>query len=376
VRRTTKRSQPVLGSRYEATVFCGAAGGALLESPHPVTTPATTKIDTTLAPNRQNGLISLSLRLASEPKPPAKYLPSMKVSPLNRSAPQAPEESQKPRAPRRAASAQAPDEEARQPAPENPPATKRHSSWKRSLQRPASDDGDEPGDDEPEEEVAPREVVGGRVTAIESQKRTRKYLGTRVNVFLDDAFGFAIDAELARAQVLRIGRELSREQVEELLRLDGEARALAKALNFIGFRPRSTREVRDRLKRDGCGEDVIERVVQRLQKMKALGDAEFAQAWVESRTVSKPRGPRALQQELRQKGVGREEIDVAVSASMPDAQSEVEVAVAALQTKTRTWERLEGRDREQKMLGFLQRRGFGFSSARSAIKQFDEEDEN
>lgn len=209
----------------------------------------------------------------------------------------------------------------------------------------------------------------GTITKLQAQGKLRRHLGLRINVFVDEKFSFAIDRELALNRGLRAGVELSAERLEELLREDGDARARARALHFLSYRARSSQEIRDRLKRDEWPDEVIARVVERLQREKLLSDADFAAAWIQSRTLSRPRGERALRQELRQKGVAREEIE----AALPDAEAEIDNAVTWIESRRRMWEGLEGRERDTKMLGILQRRGFGYSTARAAIKRVDEE---
>ena len=215
-----------------------------------------------------------------------------------------------------------------------------------------------------------------KITAIASQSRLRAHLGTRVNISLDGRFAFAIDAEVARRFELRIGKELSPQDIAALEAEDGTAKALALAINFLGYRARSSHEIRERLKRDEAwGEETIARVLEKLAALNLVSDRAFAQSWIESRSRSKPRGSYALRAELRQKGVGREDIEAALQEAVPDDEAEVENALSALQGKARTWEKLEGREREQKMLGFLQRRGFSFGVGKSAIKKLDEPDE-
>jgi regulatory protein len=215
----------------------------------------------------------------------------------------------------------------------------------------------------------PRQPFPGTITAVEAQAKTRRHLGQRVNVFVDGRFSFALDTALAMQYDLHPGFELDGVRLEELLRADGDARAYARALQFLSYRPRSAAEISDRLKRDEWPDTVINRVLQRLQSEKLVNDACFAAAWVENRSLSRPRGARALRQELRQKGVEREVIDEA----LPDAEQEVENAVEAARHKLNTWSRLEERDRREKMLAFLQRRGFNYSTARAALTRLEED---
>jgi regulatory protein len=216
----------------------------------------------------------------------------------------------------------------------------------------------------------PRRPFPGIITAIEAQAQGRRHLGERVNVFVEGRFSFALDAGLVMQYDLHPGLVLDGVILENLLRADDDARAYARALHFLSYRLRSATEIRDRLKREEWPDAVIDRVLQRLQGEKLVDDAGFAAAWVETRSLSRPRGARALRQELRQKGVAREAIDEA----LPNAEQEVENAMEAARRKRHTWSRLEERERREKMLAFLQRRGFSYSTARAALTRLEEED--
>jgi regulatory protein len=215
----------------------------------------------------------------------------------------------------------------------------------------------------------PRQPFPGTVTALELQAKVRKHLGQRVNVFINDRFSFAIDIELARRHDLHPGLVIDELMLTELLREDGDARTYARALHFMSYRMRSAAEVRTRLERDQWPSEVIDRVLERLAREKLLDDAGFAAAWVETRSMSRPRGGRALRQELRHKGIDREAID----AALPDAEQELENAVAAVQPKVQRWANLDERERRTKVLEFLQRRGFNYSTARAALQRLEEE---
>ena len=213
----------------------------------------------------------------------------------------------------------------------------------------------------------------GTISLVEAQKTLRRHLGQRVNVFVDGKFSFALGLDVAGKHGLRPGLELSASDIENLLREDGESKAMTSALTFLGHRARSEAEIRARLAKDEWGEAVISRVLERLRELKLVNDEEFASQWVENRSRFKPRGGRMLQQELRQKGVARENIE----AALPDADEEVENALLALQKTARKWERFsDEREQQQKAIEFLARRGFGFGAAKTAWTRFQEESED
>ena len=215
------------------------------------------------------------------------------------------------------------------------------------------------------------EPFPGTISMIVAQERVKKHLGARANVFIEGKFSFALSLEVIAKHGLRPQVRLDAAQIAALLREDGEAKALVTAANFIGYRPRSKNEVRARLERDEWSEEVIARVVERLESAKMLDDAQFAAGWIGARERSKPRGSRLLQQELRHKGVAREEIE----AALPDAEAEMQNALAALGKLERKLAPYSGRDRDQKAIEHLMRRGFSYSTIKTALHQQSENEE-
>ena len=216
------------------------------------------------------------------------------------------------------------------------------------------------------------EPFPGVISRVVAQSKTRRHLGARVNVFVDEKFSFAVSADVAFKHGLRPKMALDAEFLALLLREDGETKALTTALNFIGYRARSEQEIRARLEKDEWSEIVIAAVIAKLRANKFLDDAQFAADWVASRSRSKPRGGRLLKQELRHKGVDKEEIENA----LPDADGEIENAMAALQKIERKLEKWEGRERVQKTIEMMARRGFGYATVKSALQRLEDEAED
>ena len=197
-----------------------------------------------------------------------------------------------------------------------------------------------------------------KVTALKLQARNK----SRVNVFLDGAFAFGLAKN--EAVRLRIGQELTEADVERLKAADGREEAYARALRLIDRRPRSTREVRDNLKKNKVAPADIDAAVERLGRAGLLDDAGFAKMWVENREVFRPTSKRALALELRRKGVADGEIKVAV-ADTNDAAAADRLAEA----KAARLAKLPWPEFRQKLLGILARRGFDFDTARTAVER-------
>jgi regulatory protein len=85
------------------------------------------------------------------------------------------------------------------------------------------------------------------------------------------------------------------------------------ALRFLEVRSRSVAEVRRRLTSAGYRAELADGAIDRLLDLGMLDDEAFARLWVESRDRARPRGERAIRQELALKGVDRPTIDLVLA---------------------------------------------------------------
>jgi len=200
--------------------------------------------------------------------------------------------------------------------------------------------------------------ASGTVSAIEAQERQG---GRRSNVYLDGRYAFSLTTELA-IQELHVGDAVSAERYSALVLKDQQARAYDAALRFLGARPRSEREIRDRLARHEFDVQVVDRVIERLRRIQLVDDAAFAAYWVEQRATHRPRGARLLKQELRHKGVDQ---DVVAEALPTD--DDAEGAYRAAQRKATSLRALDERTFKQRLGAFLQRRGYGYETVRPVV---------
>jgi regulatory protein len=148
--------------------------------------------------------------------------------------------------------------------------------------------------------------------------------------------------------------------------------ARAVALHFIGYAARSRAEVEQRLTRAEFVPEVIAAVVAECEERGWLDDAAFARRWVEDRADRKRFGRARLAAELRRKGVDREDVDAALGTA--DEEAELNRARAAARTKWRLNTPTEVdaetlKAEERKLSGFLQRRGFAWSTISQVVAE-------
>jgi regulatory protein len=188
----------------------------------------------------------------------------------------------------------------------------------------------------------------------------------RARVFVDGEFWAEIDAGVAAERGLREGVALSLEELDGA-RVAGErALAMTRALNFLGYRARSEKEVRDRLRRYGYGEEIVEEVVVRLKELGYLDDEDFARLVV--REKARRYGPRRVSAELRRSGVDAELARGVVEEEFA-GRSEV---VQARSTAARRYNR-GGSDAEaRRVYGFLVRRGYSAEVCAEVAREYRE----
>jgi regulatory protein len=107
-------------------------------------------------------------------------------------------------------------------------------------------------------------------------------------------------------------RESLAERRERRGAVDDPDVVLEAAARFLEARSRSVAEVRRRLTGAGYRAELVEGAIERLTELGMLDDEAFARAWVESRDRARPRGERAIREELRLKGVDRASIDLVI----------------------------------------------------------------
>lgn len=152
--------------------------------------------------------------------------------------------------------------------------------------------------------------------------------------------------------------------------IDDPALVLEAAARFLEARSRSVAEVRRRLTGAGYQAALVDGAIARLTELGMLDDEQFARAWVESRDRSRPRGERAIRDELRVKGIDRATVELVVDVRRAAAAGTMdptgapgnadEVAADRLLAKhERALARVaDPRQRRQRAYALLARNGF------------------
>lgn len=202
------------------------------------------------------------------------------------------------------------------------------------------------------------------VTDIKQQQRRKD----RYSIYLDGKYGFSLGELQLIDAGLRVGDQLSTEQVAELEDNSEIGKALDRAYGYISLRERSRQEMAQYLRRKGYEDEVIEPVIERLEQADLVDDRRFAQLWVDDRKLLKPSSLTALRAELRQKGIAGSIIDEVLAA---EADSEAGTLVQ-LVSRGRLLSRYPD---PEKLTAYLMRKGFKYSAVKAAIEELENNDD-
>lgn len=176
------------------------------------------------------------------------------------------------------------------------------------------------------------------------------------------------EEELARFG-LRAGMELDGETLEALRSSARTSSARAAAVNLIGARALSKKELTRRLVRKGSEESDAQAAADWLEDIGAVNDAAYAASLVRH-YGGKGYGPARVREELCRRGVDRELWDDAME-EMPDP---AEILDQLIQKRCKG-DLSDPRERKRTCDALL-RRGFGWSEVRAAMGRYAEMDED
>ena len=201
-----------------------------------------------------------------------------------------------------------------------------------------------------------------KITKITVQKNQK-----RVNIFLDEKFGFGLDLENHVLLGLKVGQELSDEEISEITKKAEYQNTYNNLLRFATLRPRSEKEIYDWFKKHKVSENLYIKLFDKLKHLNLANDYEFAKWWIEQRIQFKSKSKKDLEYELRIKGIAKEIINEVLSESGID---ELGAAQKLIKKNIYKWERLDKFKKKQKIYEFLARKGFGWPVINSILKRY------
>ncbi len=214
----------------------------------------------------------------------------------------------------------------------------------------------------------------------------------RVNVFVDGRFSFSLDVAQVVEFKLKVGQEISEEELEKLQSASEFGKLYQRTLEWVLMRPRAEKEVREHLFRKlktsssdslasahrygrsfaqalpvgraRSSEDISEfsdTIIERLVSKGYLDDLKFAEWYAENRFVKKGISKKRLSMELKKKGISNEIVEKVLDAR--DDEEEIKKIIAKKRDKYT----------DEKLIQYLCRQGFSYQLAQNLVQTYEKD---
>lgn len=199
------------------------------------------------------------------------------------------------------------------------------------------------------------------ITDIQKQKHNDK----RFSVFLDGEYAFSVtDIDLLYYK-LKTGETITAEKVNEILYNNAAASAKKIALNFLGYRMRSRKEIVDKLKSKDFSEEIIDYTLDFLENYGYIDDKEFAKAYINDKKKLKGFGSIKIRYELS--GLG---IDSRILNSLDELLCDDTDDIKKVIDKKLKGQIITDKREIQKLYSYLYGRGFPYERSKEAFDEY------
>lgn len=222
-----------------------------------------------------------------------------------------------------------------------------------------------------------------RITKIEQQKNVERY-----SLYVDGEFYLGVhEMTLAKHNIYK-QQEVSRDLLECIRQSEMQHRTYQKALNYLARGERSAFEIRQYLyrqfdkmddiqKQDYAAlqvEDTIEEAIGLLMEQGYLNDEIFATHYVQDIATLQLKGPQLIAYQLKQKGVARDVIDIALDSYTYEQQWDNMMNLAMIFLKSK--KQLPLKVQRQKVIEHLLKKGYYLDDIKECVDELDFEEDD
>lgn len=204
-----------------------------------------------------------------------------------------------------------------------------------------------------------------KITAIEVQKKDKE----RYSLFVDGEFFSGVSMETVIKHHLKVGLELEKSKLAEILYVTEREKALKKALDYVSNALKTKRQVKEYLLGKEFSEEIVYNVLDKLIEYGLINDYNYCLRYIE--TYSKTQGRKLMEYKLMLKGISKTDIEKAfmeIDGEIDNVENVYNLAVKHLKGKERTIENYS------KTYRYLASKGYLFEDIDKAMYRIKEED--
>lgn len=214
-----------------------------------------------------------------------------------------------------------------------------------------------------------------KITLIEQQQNNKQ----RYNIYLDDVFAFGVGEQTLLFFALHKDMAITPQLQKQILKYDTFQRLYLIGVNYISYRFRSEKEVRDKLasKLEKTEDETVKKnyqkmidlAIKQLKSDSYINDINYANLFTQECLTLTGKGPMYIKQTLLKKG-----IDLAVIQQALDTFSNENLLETTIQLGQNYAKKQSGISQnalKQKVINHLTQRGFSIDIAKRTIEKLD-----
>lgn len=200
------------------------------------------------------------------------------------------------------------------------------------------------------------------ITKVEVQKNNKQ----KVNIYIDGEYYNKLYLDTCVKYGIKAGIKVDLDDLHSIIRESEKTLALNACAKYVTVALKTTKQVRDYLKKKEFDEEIIEYVLEKLEEYRYIDDRAYVSAYVAS--YNKKFGKNKLIQNLRTKGVSQNIIEEYFD-NIADENNEDNEVCYSIATKKAKNLNLEDIKDVQRLNRFLVSRGFDFDEIANVISR-------
>lgn len=193
----------------------------------------------------------------------------------------------------------------------------------------------------------------------------------KIHIYIDEEYRATVDSDYWYSEKFRNYKEISEEELTELLNSVSFRRAYNKGLDFLSRRPYGTKELIKKLCEKGHEKKFAEKASERLLELGLLNDEEYARILANDLLERKNYSIKRIKQELAFRGIDRDIIENTIDLLDNDPVSRIIILI-----KKKYINKIGDEKGRKRTVDALLRLGYSYSDIKSALNSIsDFEDE-
>lgn len=203
----------------------------------------------------------------------------------------------------------------------------------------------------------------GKITSIEVQKKNQN----RVNIYVDNEYAFACDAELIYKHGIKKDSSIDVQEISEIVKDDEFIKCKNSALRTVEKAYKTEKELIDKLKERGFEEDTIYKVLSFLKEYNLINDEKYAEMYIKDRL--RTQGRNKIKYALIRKGISEDILSEKLENI--DSEDEDDTAFKLAEKRYNILKKKESDKYKlsQKLFRFLLSKGYDYDCCNKVVRR-------